>query len=121
MESTFSEVSRTIALLIEAGAAIIISIGAAEALYGSLRAILTKGSGHPDYRTVYLRFGSRLILGLEFALAADIVRTAIAPSWNDIGQLAAVAAIRTFLNFFLERDIERFSEEESESNRPENS
>ena len=38
-------------------------------------------------------------------LAADIVRSAIAPTWNDIGQLAAIAAIRTFLNYFLERDL----------------
>jgi hypothetical protein len=45
---------------------------------------------------------------LEFALGADIVRTAIAPTWDDIGQLAAIAAIRTFLNFFLERDLDAF-------------
>ena len=41
-----------------------------------------------------------------YMLAADIVRTAIAPSWDDIGQLAAIAVIRTFLNYFLERDLE---------------
>ncbi len=48
-----------------------------------------------------------LALGLEFALAADILRTAIAPSWRDIGQLAAIATLRTALNFFLEREINR--------------
>jgi len=36
---------------------------------------------------------------------ADIVRSAMAPAWDDIGQLAAIAAIRTFLNYFLERDL----------------
>jgi uncharacterized membrane protein len=51
-----------------------------------------------------------LILGLEFELAADIVRSAISPSWSDIGQLGAIAAIRTVLNFFLERDVKEFSE-----------
>jgi uncharacterized membrane protein len=40
------------------------------------------------------------------ALAADIVRTVIVPTWNDIGQLAAIAVIRTFLNHFLEKDLE---------------
>jgi uncharacterized membrane protein len=45
-------------------------------------------------------------LGLEFELGADIIRSAISPDWNDIGQLAAIAVIRTFLNYFLERDIE---------------
>jgi len=39
-------------------------------------------------------------------LAADVVRTVIAPTWVEIGQLAAIAVIRTFLNFFLERDLE---------------
>jgi uncharacterized membrane protein len=48
-----------------------------------------------------------LLLALEFMLAADIVRTAIAPTWQQIGQLAAIAAIRTFLSYFLEVDLER--------------
>ena len=51
-----------------------------------------------------------LILGLEFMLAADIVRTAISPTWQQTGQLAAIAVIRTFLNYFLEKDIEKYAE-----------
>ena len=47
----------------------------------------------------------RLLLGLEFALVADSVRSARAPGWDDIGQLAAIAASRTFLDYFLERDL----------------
>lgn len=109
MEAVFTRLSAGAALLIEAVAALIITVAAAEAFYGAALAVLGK-RGQAEFRNVFLRFGTRLILGLEFALAADIVRTAIAPSWTDIGQLAAVAAIRTFLNFFLERDIERFSE-----------
>ena len=46
-----------------------------------------------------------LLLGLEFELGADIVRTAISPGWNDFGQLATIGAIRTALNYFLERDL----------------
>jgi uncharacterized membrane protein len=52
-----------------------------------------------------VRFGVWLMLGLEFELAADIIRSAISPNWTDIGQLAAIAAIRTVLNYFLEKDI----------------
>ena len=44
-------------------------------------------------------------LGLEFQLAADILKTAVAPSWEEIGQLAAIAAIRTALNYFLGKEI----------------
>ena len=60
---------------------------------------------------VWLRFGVWLLLGLEFELAADVVRSAISPSWSQIGQLAAIAVIRTFLNYFLEKDVERYSPE----------
>jgi uncharacterized membrane protein len=52
-----------------------------------------------------------IVLALEFALAADIVRTAIAPTWDDIGRLGAIALIRTALNYFLERDMEEFNPE----------
>jgi uncharacterized membrane protein len=61
-------------------------------------------------KEVLVRFGIWLLLGLEFELAADIIRTAISPSWTDIGQLAAIAAIRTVLNHFLEKDIEKYDE-----------
>jgi hypothetical protein len=46
-----------------------------------------------------------LALALEFLLGADILRTAVEPSWDEIGRLAAIAAIRTALNFFLQREI----------------
>jgi uncharacterized membrane protein len=57
-------------------------------------------------RAVWLRYARWLVAGLTFQLAADILETAIAPTWQDIGQLAAIAVIRTFLNFFLERDLQ---------------
>ncbi len=71
--------------------------------------------GHPRQfgdlyfiKGLWMRFASRILLALELALAADIVNTAIAPSWNEIGQLAAIAAIRTVLNLFLDRDLEKY-------------
>lgn len=58
-------------------------------------------------RTGDVRMGlaRSLSLALEFQLAADIVGTAISPDWDQIGKLAAVAAIRTFLNYFLQREL----------------
>ncbi len=55
---------------------------------------------------VRLRLGRWLALALEFELAADILRTAVAPTWNEIGQLAAIIVLRTALNYFLQREIE---------------
>ncbi len=94
------------AIAVEAGAALIITYGAIEALAQLAPTLI--GYGAPGRRRdVWRRLGVWLLLGLEFELAADIIRTAIAPSWTDIGQLAAIAAIRTFLNYFLELDIEK--------------
>ena len=85
---------------------LVIAIGGAQAAYASLWPLLTGSATHGARRWAWLGFARWLILGLEFMLAADIVRTVIAPTWVDIGQLAAIAVIRTFLNFFLERDLE---------------
>jgi len=60
-------------------------------------------------RAIWLKFATWILLALEFALAADIVRTAVAPTWNDIWKLAVIAVIRTMLNYFLARDIADFS------------
>lgn len=60
---------------------------------------------------VRLDLGVALALSLEFLLAADIVATAVSPSWNAVGKLAAISAIRTFLNFFLEREVRELVEE----------
>jgi len=38
-------------------------------------------------------------------LAADIIQTSITTDWQTIGRVAAVAVIRTFLEYFLERDV----------------
>jgi uncharacterized membrane protein len=57
------------------------------------------------FAPVRLDLGRFLVLGLEFQLAADILRTAIAPRFTQLAQLAAIAAIRTVLNFFLGREI----------------
>lgn len=53
-----------------------------------------------------LRFGRWLVLALEFQLAADIVATTVAPSMEALARLAAIAAIRTFLNYFLQKELE---------------
>jgi uncharacterized membrane protein len=61
----------------------------------------------PQTEMIRLRLGRWLALALEFELGADILRTAIAPTWTEIGQLAAIATIRTLLNYFLQQEIDR--------------
>jgi uncharacterized membrane protein len=96
-----------IALFVEGVAVLLIAYGGIETLVyvvGQLSGLMVRGANWR--REMFVRFGRWLILGLEFALAADIVRSVISPTWNDIGQLAAIAVIRTFLNYFLEKDVE---------------
>jgi uncharacterized membrane protein len=110
MEEVFREVAGYIALGLEVVSALIISYGAIKAIVRLLMPKHDKTETLVWRRTIFLHFGAWLILGLEFELAADIVRSAIAPSWQSIGKLAAIAAIRTFLNYFLEKDVEKYAE-----------
>ena len=112
MEEIFKRFVGTISLSVEAVAALMIVFGAIEAVWGILNIYLKRNGTHRGLRVVWVHFGVWLMLALEFELAADIIRTAIAPTWTDIGQLAAIGAIRTFLNYFLERDIRNLRPEE---------
>lgn len=110
MEEVFQSVAAWIALGVETAAALLILVGACEAFYAMFAHFFSRQLSASTRKEVLVRFGVWLLLGLEFELAADIIRTAISPSWNDIGQLAAIAAIRTVLNHFLEKDLERYGE-----------
>ncbi len=100
-------------LIIEGVGATVIGIGMIGALWGFVRMLAARDTeGFTDVR---LRFARFLVLGLEFQLAADILSTAVAPTWEQIGKLAAIAVIRTGLNFFLMREMrEERRDEESQ-------
>jgi uncharacterized membrane protein len=108
MEGILSEVSLRTAVfflvrLVEAAAALVIFAGAA---VGFARFAYASVSRRVDrFTSIRLDVGRFLGLGLEFQLAADLLRTAVAPTFSEIGKLAAVAAIRTALNFFLAQEV----------------
>lgn len=105
MEAAVSAVASFVALALEGMAILLIALGGFEAVARTVWSSLRRGETDGARRHTWLSFARWLVLGLEFTLAADIVRTAIAPTWNDIGRLGAIALIRTFLSFFLERDL----------------
>lgn len=108
MEEVFKDALATIGLLCEGVVGLCIAVGAVEALF---HAVFRGGVATARAkRATWIRFAGWILLALEFALAADIVGTALAPTWNAIGQLAVIATIRTALNFFLARDIKEFAE-----------
>ena len=89
--------------LIEACGAVVIMIGAVVAITKFAVALVRRDIN--QFSSVRLSLARFLVLGLEFQLAADVLRTAISPSFEEIGKLAAIAAIRTVLNYFLNREI----------------
>jgi len=105
MEELLQVTANHVALAVETVAVVIVAFGAINAVLGILVAFV-RGPRHQGWgRQIWVTFGGWLLGGLQFALAADIVRSAISPTWEQIGQLAAIAAIRTFLSYFLERDL----------------
>jgi uncharacterized membrane protein len=62
-------------------------------------------SGNITKEAIRLQFGSTVAVSLELLLGADVLATAVAPGWDAIGKLAAIAIIRTALNYFLEREL----------------
>lgn len=119
MEHLFAQIAGHIALGIEVMAVLIIAAASIEAAINIVRGVLTRVPV-AEMRQVWMRYARWLIAGLTFQLAADIVHTAIAPTWDEIGKLAAVAVIRTFLTYFLDRDMEaerRLEKEEGEAAR----
>ena len=105
MNPILRDITETVSVGCELAAIGYVALGAGEALLRTA----WRWRDYEDLRLkkeIWRRFAAAILLALEFALAADIVKTAVAPTWAEIGQLAAIAAIRTGLNLFLERDIE---------------
>jgi uncharacterized membrane protein len=90
-------------LLIETLGALIIAAGVAIVIAALIRHAASRGDA--SFTPIRLSFARFLTLALELQLAADILSTSVAPSWDRIGKLAAIAIIRTALNFFLNREM----------------
>jgi uncharacterized membrane protein len=103
-------------VVIDAIALLIIAYGTLEALFSIVR--LAVHSDTARAREVWLRYARWLVAGLTFQLAADIVESSISTGWEDVARLGAIAVIRTFLNYFLERDLGEVEEQKGAANEP---
>ncbi len=111
MENLAEIVTKYLSAIIEILAAIVIAVALLQFLYSYVLNIARTDSGR-TIQDLRIRFGSSLTVSLELLLGADILATAIAPTWDEIGKLAAIATLRTALNYFLERELKN-----SESNK----
>lgn len=91
-------------LLVEALGALIIAAGVVLVVVALLRHLLFKRGD--SFTPIRLAFARYLTLALELQLAADILSTSVSPSWDQIGKLAAIAVIRTALNYFLNKELQ---------------
>jgi uncharacterized membrane protein len=106
MEELLATFARIAAQLIEFAAVIVVAVASLGAFVRLAWTTVTMRLGHGQRKAIWQRYGMWLLLGLEFELAADIIRSVVSPTWKDLGELGAIAVIRTFLNYFLEKDLE---------------
>jgi uncharacterized membrane protein len=102
------EIAKTITIYVshtlEIIAALVIAAGLLQLAINYFNA-LVKDKKYLTAEEARIKFGSAVAVSLELLLGADVLATAVSPSWDDIGKLAAIATIRTLLNYFLEREL----------------
>jgi uncharacterized membrane protein len=104
MKEWLVRITEPTVVIVDGIALLMIIIGTLETLLRAVPLMLASPNGHAR-RDIWLRYARWLVAALTFQLAADILETAIRTGWDDLGRLAAIAVIRTFLNYFLERDL----------------
>jgi len=113
LDEIFVRASEYSAGVINFVALIVIVYGALEAALASFKGMFQREAAQALLNERFVRFGRWLVVGLTFQLAADVIETATtttADGWADVGRLAAIAVIRTFLSYFLERDMKEMAE-----------
>jgi len=106
IESLLHDAARIVVLCAEAIALLLIAIGIVEAVVNIVRLTFAGQATGDRKRAVWLEFARWLVAALTFQLAADIVSTSLAPGWDEVGRLGAIAAIRTLLSYFLDHEVE---------------
>ncbi len=100
-------VLEAVILVISVIGALVVVWGVAEAFLGFVRIKLSWSAGGRDFASEPLRqgLGRHLLLGLEIFIAGDIIASVAGPSWERVGILAAIVAIRTVLSYFLGKEV----------------
>ncbi|MEE3719392.1 DUF1622 domain-containing protein [Tumidithrix elongata RA019] len=89
----------------EIAAAVVIGGAIGRGILSYVRQLFSRRQHLDVTEIIRLQLGRVLALGLEFTVASDILRTAVAPTRQDISNLGAIVLLRTLLNYFLEREI----------------
>ena len=103
MEDVLKTAISYMAPIAEACGALAVFLGVIRAILQYLYAFIRPHS--VPVGPIRIRLGQSMVIGLEFQVAADILKTALSPDWNDVLFLAALIALRTILNYLLEREL----------------
>ena len=106
MESLLQVAAGYVTLALQAVAIVIVAFGSARAVFNIARSAFASHPGMAEQRAEWLDYARWLVAALTFQLAADIVATSFAPTWDELGRLVLVAVVRTFLSYFLDREME---------------
>ena len=90
--------------IVEACGGLVIALGVGRALVVYVLNFLKRDCDE-KMRTLRIQLGQSMVMGLEFLVAADILKTSVSPTWSDILFLAALIGLRTLLNFLLEYEL----------------
>jgi uncharacterized membrane protein len=110
MEEALHVAAHWVAMLVETIAIACVAFGAIEALVHGVPLLARGEITGMERRDVWMRFARWLVAALTFQLGADIVSTSFSATWEDVGRLAAIAVIRTFLSYFLDREVDNTRE-----------
>ncbi len=102
----------------EIAAALVIGVSVIQAFIRYLQQLFLQKQHIDATEKIRFQLGRGLALGLEFTVASDILRTAIAPTRQDILNLGAIVLLRTLLNYFLEREIRQGEQSSSADEVP---
>jgi len=106
-DTSFSDVIRVTSDVIDGAGVAVVVVGLMVATAVFLHTLGKDALPPTAYRVYRQQVGKAILLGLEFLVAADIIRTvAVAPSFRGVGVLAVVVAVRTFLSFTLDVELE---------------
>jgi|APFre7841882724_1041349.scaffolds.fasta_scaffold198211_1 uncharacterized membrane protein len=117
MNDWLTVIALHVVTVIHVMALLIVAFGTVQAFVRSIRAMFDPSPTGRHFHGGYIQYARWLVAGLTFQLAADIIETAFSPSWDEIGRLAAISVIRTFVNYFLERDLAEEEKREASSQR----
>ena len=109
MEEVAKNITLAISHAVEIIAALIIGAAVLQVVWNYSYSFI-KTNYAISKEAIRIQFGSSVAVALELMLGADVLATAVAPSWDELGKLAAIAVIRTALNYFLERELKHIKE-----------